>query len=246
MILITHDLGAVAGLADRLVVMRAGRAIESGAVAAVLRAPREPYTGALVREAAALVEAPGSEPAAVPEAAVTLAVEALRVEFPLRGAAFARARTLRAVDGVGFELRAGEALAVVGESGSGKSTLARAALRLLPPSAGRVLWLGQPVQGLPQAQLRARRGQLQIIFQDPLASLDPRLRVTEIVAEGLQGARTRTRCGRPRRGRPRDAHPGRPRRRVRAALPARALRRAVPARRHRARDDPEAPGPGVR
>jgi oligopeptide/dipeptide ABC transporter ATP-binding protein len=186
MILITHDLGAVAGLADRLVVMRAGRAIESGPVAAVLRAPREPYTGALVREAAALVEAPGSEPAAVPEAAVTLAVEALRVEFPLRGAAFARARTLRAVDGVGFELRAGEALAVVGESGSGKSTLARAALRLLPPSAGRVLWLGQPVQGLPQAQLRARRGQLQIIFQDPLASLDPRLRVTEIVSEGLK------------------------------------------------------------
>ncbi|HUL18680.1 MAG TPA: ABC transporter ATP-binding protein, partial [Steroidobacteraceae bacterium] len=184
MILITHDLGAVAGLADRLLVMRAGRAIESGPVEALLRAPREPYTRALVREAAALVSPPqrAAAPAAAP---VALAVEALRVQFPLRATPFAPARVLKAVDGVGFELHAGEALAVVGESGSGKSTLARAALRLLAPSAGRIVWLGEAVAGLAQAQLRARRGRLQIIFQDPLASLDPRLRVAEIVAEGL-------------------------------------------------------------
>src|SRR4029077_1628121 len=97
-----------------------------------------------------------------------------------------RARARQPRDGVGFELRAAEALAVVGESGSGKSTLARAALRLLAPSAGRVVWLGERVDGLPEMQLRARRGALQIIFQDPLASLDPRPRVSEIVAEGLK------------------------------------------------------------
>jgi len=185
MILITHDLGAVAGLADRLIVMRAGQGIESGPVEQVLRAPREPYTRALVREAAALERPADSAPAAAP-GPVTLAVEGLRVQFPLRRAGFAPARALQAVDAVGFELRAAEALAVVGESGSGKSTLARAALRLLAPSAGRVVWLGERVEGLAEIRLRARRGALQIIFQDPLASLDPRLRVSEIVAEGLK------------------------------------------------------------
>ena len=98
----------------------------------------------------------------------------------------APARALQAVDGVGFELRAGETLGIVGESGCGKSTLARAALQLLPPSAGSVVWQGAALAELRAPRLRGLRRDLQIIFQDPLSSLDPRLTAGEIVAEGLK------------------------------------------------------------
>jgi oligopeptide transport system ATP-binding protein len=95
------------------------------------------------------------------------------------------AHQLRAVDEISFELRAGESLGVVGESGSGKSTLARAVLRLIRLTRGRVVWLGQDLAALPAAALRARRRELQLIFQDPLGSLDPRLTAGQIIAEGL-------------------------------------------------------------
>src|SRR5262249_10857822 len=94
-------------------------------------------------------------------------------------------RSLRAVDDVSLELAAGEALGIVGESGSGKSTLARAALRLLRPTSGRVVWMGRDIQGLSAGELRHARRNLQVVFQDPLASLDPRMTVAEIVAEPL-------------------------------------------------------------
>jgi oligopeptide transport system ATP-binding protein len=109
----------------------------------------------------------------------------LHVQFPVPRGWFARSVALRAVDDVSFDLYPGEALGIVGESGSGKSTLARAALRLLRPSAGRIVWLGKPVEGLSAAALKPLRRNLQIVFQDPLASLDPRMSVGEIVAEPL-------------------------------------------------------------
>jgi oligopeptide transport system ATP-binding protein len=93
---------------------------------------------------------------------------------------------LRAVDDVSLELRAGEALGVVGESGSGKSTLARAALLLMRPTSGRVVWMGRSLEGLSASELKPLRRQLQIVFQDPLASLDPRMTVGEIVEEPLR------------------------------------------------------------
>jgi peptide/nickel transport system ATP-binding protein len=194
MVLITHDLGAVAGLADRVAVMRAGRVIETGTVATVLKAPRDAYTQTLVNSAARLDVEPAVTPLAAPAAAATppgqpqaaLSLTDVSVEFAVGARGLRRAARLCAVNGVSFELRAGESLGVVGESGCGKSTLARAALQLLQLTSGRVVWMGAALAQLPAAQLRRLRRDLQIIFQDPLASLDPRLTVAEIVAEPLQ------------------------------------------------------------
>jgi len=180
MVLITHDLGAVAGVADRVVVLRAGSIVETGPVAAVLKAPRDPYTRTLVRDTPRLdsgTDAAGQAPgtSAAPRAAA-LTLTDLTVRFG----------RLTAVSAVSLELYAGESLGVVGESGCGKSTLVRAALQLLRPTAGRVVWMGQALADLPKGALRALRRDLQIIFQDPLGSLDPRMTVGEIVGEPLR------------------------------------------------------------
>jgi oligopeptide/dipeptide ABC transporter ATP-binding protein len=185
LVLITHDLGAVAGLAERIGVLKDGRMVEEGTAAQVLLEPRERYTRALLA-AAAPAQAAAAPPPVAAAAAAALSVENLSVEFPVRGGFLRRARRLRAVDGVSFSLARGDSLALVGESGCGKSTLARAALALLPASAGRVLWLGTQPTLLPEARLRAQRRDLQIIFQDPLASLDPRCTAGESIAEGLK------------------------------------------------------------
>ena len=186
MVLITHDLGAVAGVADRVAVMRGGRVIETGAVAAILNAPHDPYTQALVRNAPRLTASAGVTQAARGQEAVALTLTDVSVEFSVGARWFGRAAALSAVNAVSFELRAGESLGVVGESGAGKSTLARAVLQLLKPSSGRVVWMGAALGELPAGALRALRRDLQIIFQDPLASLDPRRTVGEIVAEPLR------------------------------------------------------------
>jgi oligopeptide transport system ATP-binding protein len=114
-------------------------------------------------------------------------VHDLKVHFTIGGGLFARqaAATLRAVDGVSFDLRPGETLGLVGESGCGKSTLGRAVLRLLPQVAGRVVWLGQDLAQLSHEAMRQKRQEMQIIFQDPLASLNPRMTVGEIIGEPL-------------------------------------------------------------
>jgi peptide/nickel transport system ATP-binding protein len=183
LVLISHDLGVVAGLAERVLVMRAGRVVESGAVGALLAAPHDPYTQELVRAARALGDAPAPPPPCAGGAPELLALEQVAVRFARR--AGLRGAPLAALSDVSLALRAGEALGIVGESGAGKSTLARAALALLRPAAGRVVWLGREPQLLPRAQLRALRRDVQLIFQDPLGSLDPRLTVGEIIAEPL-------------------------------------------------------------
>ncbi len=119
--------------------------------------------------------------------AALLSVRDLKVHFPVRiGGLFGRIVPVKAVDGVSFDLRAGETLGVVGESGCGKSTLGRAILQLIPPSAGAVIWLGERIDSLSQRQMRAKREDMQIIFQDPLASLDPRMTIGDIIAEPLR------------------------------------------------------------
>ena len=124
--------------------------------------------------------------AAPPRDVPALVLNDLRVGFKVRTGPFDKQRTLVAVDRVSLQLAAGEALGVVGESGSGKSTLARAALQLIRPESGRVVWLGRQVDALAQSALRPLRRDVQVIFQDPLASLDPRMTVSELIAEPLQ------------------------------------------------------------
>jgi oligopeptide/dipeptide ABC transporter ATP-binding protein len=189
MVLITHDMGAVAGVADRVAVMRGGVLVEVDTVDAVFKAPKHAYTKALL---AAIPSLEGA--AAVPGARATtpaisspaLVLNDVRVQFKVRTSRFGPQKILRAVDGVSLELAAGEALGVVGESGSGKSTLARAALQLIRTQSGRVVWLGRQVDALTQSAIRPLRRDIQVIFQDPLASLDPRMTAAEIVAEPLQ------------------------------------------------------------
>jgi len=269
LVLITHDLGVIASVADRVVVMQAGRVVEQGDVRDVLKAPRHPYTQALLaavprittrvatpamasvetapapisisapsnnsalgsmratgegrpyaiadttepaQSSTSLSAASGVQTSAQSRGAALgasdllpaptlvdatadrvtagpplLAVDDVCVEFPVRRGWLKPDARLRAVDRVSFVVHAGEALGVVGESGCGKSTLARAILQLVRPASGQIVWMGdQSLSALPRSALRPLRKQMQIVFQDPLASLDPRMTIGEIVAEPLR------------------------------------------------------------
>ena len=184
MVLITHDLAAVAGVADRVAVMQAGEVVEAGTVHAVLRNPQHSYTQALLREAVSLAT-PEADSAPLVNA-VTLRVEDVSVSYRIGRRWLGSGAPLSALSEARFTLRAGESLGVVGESGAGKSTLARAILRLLKPTAGRIVWMGRALEALPAGELRALRRDLQLVFQDPLGSLDPRMTVAETVGEPLR------------------------------------------------------------
>ena len=182
--LVSHDMGVIAGLADRVQVMRHGEIVESGPVDDVFYAPRHAYTRMLLDA----IPRAGETPA--PATAVggpLLTVDDLQVSFPVKEKGlFGKTRTLRAVDGISFTLHQGETLGVVGESGCGKSTLARAVLQLLPKTGGRVVWLGRDLDAATQDDIRKLREDFQIVFQDPLASLDPRMPVGVSIAEPLK------------------------------------------------------------
>ena len=180
MLLICHDLAIVRRYADRVCVMKDGRIVEQGAVAEVFGRPRHPYTQMLLA-----AEPKGSAPALPAAAPLVLEARDVSVHFAIRRGLLRReVGAVRAVDGVSFDIRAGETLGLVGESGSGKSTLGLAVLRLLP-ARGSIRFEGTDLATLDAAALRRRRGQMQIVFQDPYGSLSPRLPVAEIVAEGL-------------------------------------------------------------
>jgi peptide/nickel transport system ATP-binding protein len=184
LIVVTHDMGVIAALADDVVVMRSGQIVESGSVERVLAAPVHAYTRSLL-EATPRLEAPGPQPRETGTHA--LEVERLAVHHRVRGGR--RAAVLRAVEDVSFAVPAGEALGVVGESGCGKSTLARALLRLHDVAGGRIVWMGREIQSLGGEELRRLRSGVQLVFQDPVASLDPSMAVTDIVAEPLRALR---------------------------------------------------------
>jgi len=192
-VLISHDMGVIAAIADRVQVMRDGEFVESGGVEEIFYSPRHAYTRMLL-DAMPRVDRPDRpghavrSPAAGLEGRETLlTVDDLKVHFPIRTDGWLpRTRPLRAVDGVSFTLREGETLGIVGESGCGKSTLARAILALLPSSAGTVLWCGRDLAAADREALRSLRKDLQIVFQDPLASLDPRMTVGQSIAEPLR------------------------------------------------------------
>ena len=181
--MISHDMGVIAGLADRVQVMRHGVIVESGSADDIFYAPRNDYTRALL---AAIPKADETPPPATAVGAPLLAVDDLKVTFPVKTGLFDKAQTLRAVDGISFTLHQGETLGVVGESGCGKSTLARAVLKLAPQTGGRVVWLGRDLDTATRSDLRALREDFQIVFQDPLASLDPRMPIGQSIAEPLK------------------------------------------------------------
>src|SRR6185295_241799 len=161
--LVSHDMGVIAGLADRVQVMRHGEIVESGTAEDIFYAPKHDYTRMLL---AAIPKADETPPPATATGAPLLAVEELKVSFPVRDRGlFGRTRQLRAVDGISFSLRQGETLGVVGESGCGKSTLARAVLQLLPKTQGRVVWLGRDLDATTQSDIRKLREDFQIVFQ---------------------------------------------------------------------------------
>jgi microcin C transport system ATP-binding protein len=181
MLFITHDLGIVRKLADRVCVMNHGKIVEAGAVERVFTAPEHAYTKAL------LAAEPKPDPAPPrPEAPVVVKTEDLKVWFPIkRGVLRKVVGHIKAVDGISLELRKGETLGVVGESGSGKTTLGLAILRLIS-SNGPIVFMGHTIQGLRFKEMRPYRRDMQIVFQDPYGSLSPRMSVADIVEEGLR------------------------------------------------------------
>ncbi|GAA2147442.1 ABC transporter ATP-binding protein [Kitasatospora kazusensis] len=185
LLLVTHDLGVVAGNTDRVLVMRDGRAVEHGRVAGVLGAPREPYTRELLA-AVPRLDSPRERPA--PSADVLLSVTDLHRHYPApeRAGLFGARAKLRAVDGVTLDVRRGETLGVVGESGSGKSTLGRLLVRLDQPTSGGIRFEGADLAHASERSLRPLRPDLQMVFQDPVSSLNPRRTVGESVADPLR------------------------------------------------------------
>ncbi|MET0745574.1 MAG: ABC transporter ATP-binding protein [Microvirga sp.] len=177
---ITHDFGVVAEVADRVAVMQAGLLVEEGPVDAVLHRPRHPYTRRLL---AAVPSLTPPVPKPVSAEPVALRVEGLTKAYGTAGW-FRKRRTVQAADAVSFEIRRGETLGLVGESGSGKSTVGRCVLRLVEPDGGRIDIGGLPFSEMTQRALRPERRRIQMVFQDPFASLNPRRTVGEIVAEG--------------------------------------------------------------
>jgi microcin C transport system ATP-binding protein len=180
MLFITHDLGIVRKIADRVCVMSKGRIVEQGPVERIFTAPEHPYTRAL------LAAEPKPDPAPLqPQAPVVVQTSGLKVWFPIKRGVLRRViGHIKAVDGVSVEVRKGETLGVVGESGSGKTTLGLALLRLIS-SDGPVVFMGNQIQGLKFKEMRPFRRDMQIVFQDPYGSLSPRMSIADILAEGL-------------------------------------------------------------
>lgn len=185
--LITHDMGVVARMCDTIKVMRKGVFVEEGDVDTIFANPKHDYTRRLL-DAMPRIDSGEIRPVAVESGQRLLNVDDLRVEFAIKGdkGLFPSYQTLRAVNGVSFSLSEGETLGIVGESGCGKSTLARGVLQLIAPTGGRVAWLGKDLSSMDKTEMTAQRKDLQIVFQDPLASLDPRMTISASIMEPLK------------------------------------------------------------
>jgi peptide/nickel transport system ATP-binding protein len=207
-IFITHDLGVVAEIADRALVLYKGKVVEEGSVATLFRQPQHPYTKGLLNcrpvlhvkgerlpvvsdftgplipvVNAVAAELPAPERRSVP----LIQVQDLSVWYPSKRSFLGKVLNyIKAVDGVSFDVYEGETLGLVGESGSGKTTLGRALLRLTDPTAGRILFGGADLATYPPGELKKLRSHIQIIFQDPYSSLNPRLTIGSAIAETLK------------------------------------------------------------
>ena len=192
--LITHDMGVVARMCDRIQVMRHGVYVEEGTAEEIFNNPQHSYTKMLLDAMPRIDQPDKATNRKLKEYDLKgrdedfLKVDDVHVQFDIKvpTGLWYKNVPLKAVDGVSFNLRPGETLGIVGESGCGKSTLARAVLQLIPPTDGAVSWLGRPLNNTDKADLKAKRKDLQIVFQDPLASLDPRMTISDSIMEPLQ------------------------------------------------------------
>ena len=214
-IFITHDLGVISQIADDILVMYRGHVVEQGSAEAILHHPQEPYTRGLLACRPPLDSRPrrlptveeylensgissSPSPASLASSAIQarqplISVRDLDVTYTLKRSVLGRPlQTLKGVDGVSFDIMEGETLGLVGESGCGKTTLGRALLRLIDHSSGSVSYRGTPLDKLGAKQMRALRPKLQIIFQDPYSSLNPRITIGEAIAEPLKVHRIST------------------------------------------------------
>lgn len=197
LLLISHDLAMVGEYCDRIAVMNAGKIVETGAVQTVLTEPKHEYTRSLLESALHLQAA---TPAALPAADIPplLRLQNLKQHYTLEqnfvskllnrsigSLGESKDRTIKAVDDITLDLYPGEILGLVGESGCGKSTLSRSILQLVRPTAGRVEFLGQELTTLTRSSLRAQRRQMQMVFQDPHACLNPQMTVGQSIADPL-------------------------------------------------------------
>jgi microcin C transport system ATP-binding protein len=180
LLLITHDLGIVRRMAERIYVMNKGRVVEEGPTEQIFTAPKHPYTQHLLT-----AEPKGKAPVPAPDAPTVVSTDNLKIWFPVRrGLMRSVVDHVKAVDGVSLNLRRGETIGVVGESGSGKTTLGLAIMRLIS-SKGPITYSGQRIDGYDSGQMRPLRRDMQIVFQDPFGSLSPRLSIGQIIEEGL-------------------------------------------------------------
>ena len=184
-IIITHDLGVVAGMCDRVVVMKDGEIVETGTTEEIFANPKHPYTLKLLNALPRLDEKKKTKPAPLiltrpDNDRPFIEVRSLKKHFDM-----GKGNILKAVDGVSFQINKGETLGVVGESGCGKSTTGRTILRLHEPSGGDVLYEGMSVNRLSAKEMKSMRRYMQMIFQDPYASLNPRLKILDIIGEAL-------------------------------------------------------------
>ena len=178
-VFITHDLGIVRRIADRVYVMRKGEVVEEGETAQIFEAPAHDYTRMLLD-----AEPEGSKAPVDVSAPVVIEGQKVSVEFALGGGLLTKPFILKAVNDISLTVRKGQTLGIVGESGSGKSTLGRALLGLMP-AQGRVFFNGTRISDKSKAELRPLRKHMQLVFQDPFGSLSPRMTVGQIITEGL-------------------------------------------------------------
>ena len=210
-IFITHDLGVISQIADRIMVMYRGKVVEQGLAKDILHNPKEPYTKGLLacrppldsrperlptveeflnetgKESKHEIVTPASRAHNLTVAQPLITVKDLTVEYTLKKSIFGKPlQTLKGVDGISFDIMEGETLGLVGESGCGKSTLGRALLRLIDHSAGNISYRGTSLDKMSSKEMRALRPKLQIIFQDPYSSLNPRITIGDAIAEPLK------------------------------------------------------------
>ena len=183
-ILITHDMGVVAEMADRVIVMKNGRMVEEAAVRTLFHAPAQPYTRDLLAAVPRIGQRALQAPAAGRAEPLARLADVV-VRFPIRGGLLGRRQmNVHAVEHVSFDIGRGETFSLVGESGCGKSTIAKAMVGLVPHQ-GRITIAGQALSGHGKDEPKALRRKVQMVFQDPMAALDPRMRVGDLIAEPL-------------------------------------------------------------